>query len=230
MPLTGARPRQAGCVLRAIWVTVIVACALSACLGQPPTSKESYKDRTLTFVLDSGVPPENRTADLFYVIWVSGAEHAKVVKGHPVEGRECTERGDVSYDGNSGTLHYDPSVHAVERQGLEIVVAVEYHADTFSDQYIGSRCATQTAIAGFSGRAAFQGDLRDDLTVDLVGEPQNGFLSFNKSYFFPVGKKVHVNLTRVERLPEGHMMYVTGDFEVVNLGLFTPDRLVAARA
>jgi hypothetical protein len=214
--------------VRAAFLLLPLVLALGGCFGPAGAGLDTYKDRTLTFVLDSGIPAANRTADAFYLVWIHGEEHVRPIAGKgAVAKRPCDATPSVRYDEGEGILRYDDRRHTVDTHGLEILVALEYRGDrVFPDAY-GAGCATQSALAAYAGRAEFAGSIRPDLAIDLIGEPQNGFLTYNKAYFFPVGKKVHTNLTRVERTNDGHAYYVTGDFEILNLGLWTSDRLAA---
>jgi len=213
--------------MRAVLLLVAALVAGAGCLGPSASSLNSYKDRTLTAVLDSGIAPANRTAGEFYVVWIHGAENIKTIGGKgDAARRPCDPTLGVRVEQGRGVLLYDSHRYTVNANRLQVLVALEYEGDRVFDDAYGEGCATQSSLAAYEGRADFQHALRPDLALSVLVEPQNGFLTYNKGYFFPIGKKVHVNLTRVEHMADGHSYYATGDFEVVNLGLFTPDRVM----
>jgi hypothetical protein len=203
----------------------------AACLDGPTGSMDRYHDRTITAVLDSGVAPVNRTADQFYFVLVHGSERAQAIRGEGRVAGVCERPWVFDADAGRPTLAYDPSrvrTGPVDPDEVQIVVGVQYLADRVGIAGTERDCSSLVSLRAFEGRAQVREWLRTDLRMDLVVEPQNGFLSYNASVFVPMGKKIHVNLTRVVQT-EASTFWVTGDFEVINLGAWPRDALRPAR-
>lgn len=200
----------------------------AGCLGQIATPKPTLREeRTITAVVSSGLVPANRTAQEFYMVLIEGEEHAKRRAGTGADrGSVCDPVWSFDLDRSAKTLRYDGRRYPLDPKALQVLVATKYRAPTISGG-IGQDCATKASLSGFGGRASFHGRLRADMSIDLVVEPQNGFVTYNASYFVPMGKKIHVNFTRIVE-SQAIKYEVTGDYEVTNLGPWNRTALEAA--
>lgn len=196
---------------------VLLALVLAACLATPPGHPGGVQPRTIVAVVASHVAPANRTADQFYAVLVAGSEHARRADGKPAGPTVVCDHGwTYDLDADAKRVRYDASRFPFDARSVEVLVALDVHAPTVGAS-VGDGCGDQRLLSAFPGRAAFHARVRPDLAVDVVVEAQNGFLTFNRSYFLSMGQKVHVNYTRLVDTSAGRYI-ITGDADIVNLG------------
>lgn len=194
---------------------ILLLPAVAGCLGEPAAVKARFEPRTIVAVLPSDVVPGNRTPDMFYLVLVSGSETAQRIKGQQGPTVACDRDQPFQFDRTAKTISYESEHVSIDPAKTQVIVVVDYVTDTLE----GRRGCGASTIEAFAGRARFDEAVREDLTVELVVEAQNGFVSYNTGYFVPLGKKIHVNLRRVAEYPDA-TFHVSGDFEVTNLGLW----------
>lgn len=212
------------------WTLTAFTLLLAGCLSAPGGvggPKEAYPVRTHIVPVPNDVAPQNRTADEFYLVTVEGAEHWRLISGPPPPRRECDVTPAYAIDRDERWVHYDPDVYRIAASQTAVVLAVDF-AGVDPQRGIADNCPTLYDLLAFSGRAPFSSDVRPDLPLRFVVEAQNGFLSYAEAYFVPMTQKIHVNYSRIVETPTSKI-YVTGDFEVANLGVFAKAALAADR-
>lgn len=201
-----------------------MAFLLAGCLEE--TSAPAYSVRTLKVILDSGVAPANRTLDQFYLVLVSGVEEGRRIAGDAEDQRTCSVHPPFAYDLGQRQVRYDPARSALVPNETAILIGVDVrtvHVGTAGPLW---GCTSVERLESFAGRARLPISIRDDLGFNLTVEPQNGLLVVDAEYFLRMGNKLHVNYSRLESSGAASY-YVTGDVELVNLGVFRQADLIA---
>lgn len=194
------------------------ATMLAACVGVSPTIPPP--ERTVAILLPSDVAPVNRSTDEFYVVWLSGSEQAHRLGGAgPEKVAICDRAWTHTLDAARQVFEYDPNAISLDPSHLSVLVVLEYHGVRLDKGGLSQGCEPAPRVEGFPGRAALTYRIRADLSVDLVVEPQNGLVAYNQTLFALMGKKVHVNHTRIQS-NDADTYWIAGDFEITNLGVW----------
>lgn len=192
--------------------------ASAGCLADAAPLAQRLPVRTIVSVEGISVEPARLAADEFYFILIGGGEHANQISdGGPAPAIRCDGVPGFSYDVSGKSVQYDATDYPLAVETMRVLVAMDYRADRVGRQWLEEGCASVEDLEAFPARASYQGQVRPDIDTDVVVQPGDGFLSYNESVFVPMGKKVVVNLTRVESRDYG-TFFVTGEFVVANLG------------
>jgi hypothetical protein len=197
---------------------ILLALAVAGCFGPYAARPAKYEEWSHLAVVASGVGAANATPQQYYVLLVSGVENAQRIKGDAKDPQSiCSTIQTFEVDKEKQRVRYDPAVHLLNVTGLRVLVVVDYWGAQVGPGGLRAGCATKQMFQGFGGPANVVDTLRPGVPLKFRVEAQNGFLTYNGTYYLPMGQKIHGNFTRVESSDKA-TYYVTADFDVVNLG------------
>ncbi len=199
---------------------------LAGCINPGTTEADPYAEYLDIRMVDSGVTPENRTIDQYYFVIVRGHEAEEILEGDgeaAISHEDCPAR--FQYDPAAETVRYDSSLFSIDRSKVKILLGLQYQPVRVESSGVVHAC-TKQVLFPYAERAVNAFTLRPGLDVSLTVETLNGFLSYNATYFVPMGKKIEMSFNRVER-SDTHTFNVTGQVEVLNLGAWPRSGLTA---